>query len=237
MATVKEAAWDYIEKLFKFDCNDLSDFTVTCSGRKWRVHKLVLCAQSSYFQKLCTGEFEEAAKGIADLKGEEPDEINTMLEFCYTCRYTDDNVAEADRMPLAIRTIITADKYEVLLLKEQAVERFRNLARGPPAGDGFSRAVRLIYDNALDNEQDEIQSLVIELANAQYDTLMRTDDGFKTLLEEYGAFSAATIAQIKASTSSQDKSWQPFSCPQQLDYFADLRFDGCPFCSTSQPGH
>lgn len=35
-----------------------SDFTIHCGDRAWKVHKLIICSQSEYFQRLCDGAFE-----------------------------------------------------------------------------------------------------------------------------------------------------------------------------------
>lgn len=36
----------------------LSDLTVSCGGRKYRVHKAIVCAQSPFFDRACAGSFK-----------------------------------------------------------------------------------------------------------------------------------------------------------------------------------
>lgn len=37
---------------------DLSDFTITCGGHKWPVHRLCLSLHSSVLAKACNGDFK-----------------------------------------------------------------------------------------------------------------------------------------------------------------------------------
>jgi BTB/POZ domain len=39
------------------DCARFSDFTIVCDGYEFKVHKVILCADSHYFERLCTGSF------------------------------------------------------------------------------------------------------------------------------------------------------------------------------------
>ena len=39
-----------------FLTTDLSDLTITCGDRKWKVYKLAMSANSTFFKKACTGE-------------------------------------------------------------------------------------------------------------------------------------------------------------------------------------
>ena len=34
-----------------------ADFTIACGDREWKVDKGILCAESEFFEKLCTGPF------------------------------------------------------------------------------------------------------------------------------------------------------------------------------------
>ena len=35
-----------------------TDFTITCGGREFKVHRVVLCAQSKFFARMCEGDFK-----------------------------------------------------------------------------------------------------------------------------------------------------------------------------------
>jgi hypothetical protein len=34
------------------------DLTIKCGDRKWRVHKMIVCSQSTYFADLCDGKIK-----------------------------------------------------------------------------------------------------------------------------------------------------------------------------------
>ncbi|KAL5115328.1 hypothetical protein ACEQ8H_006773 [Pleosporales sp. CAS-2024a] len=64
-----------------------SDLTITCGDDVHKVHKLVVCARSGFFQ--CAERFgKEAESGVIDLPEDEPAIIKLLLEFLYTSEYT-----------------------------------------------------------------------------------------------------------------------------------------------------
>ena len=40
------------------ETSEFSDFTIVCEEYEFKTHKLVLCAESHYFWKLCKGHFK-----------------------------------------------------------------------------------------------------------------------------------------------------------------------------------
>ncbi|KAL8634752.1 MAG: hypothetical protein Q9228_007678, partial [Teloschistes exilis] len=61
-----------------------TDLTITCRGRDYYCHKLVVCTQSKFFEAACTHGFTESVTSKVDLSTEEPYLINLMLEDLYT---------------------------------------------------------------------------------------------------------------------------------------------------------
>lgn len=39
-----------------------SNFTITCRGREWKVHKEILSAETDFFEAMCFGKFEVCRK-------------------------------------------------------------------------------------------------------------------------------------------------------------------------------
>lgn len=37
---------------------EFSDFTVRCGSDAWKVHRVIVCSQSKWFQAACTGDFQ-----------------------------------------------------------------------------------------------------------------------------------------------------------------------------------
>lgn len=44
-----------------YNSHAFSDFTVVCGERRWKVHKLVVSANSKYIHKACAGEFRASS--------------------------------------------------------------------------------------------------------------------------------------------------------------------------------
>ncbi|KAH7037547.1 uncharacterized protein B0I36DRAFT_380724 [Microdochium trichocladiopsis] len=60
-----------------------SDCVVTCGVDEYRLHKVVLCSQSSFFDRA----FSEKETGRVELREDCPQTINAMIEFLYTGDY------------------------------------------------------------------------------------------------------------------------------------------------------
>lgn len=40
-----------------YETRYFSDLTIVCGDREWKMHRSVVCFQSEFFMKACTGEF------------------------------------------------------------------------------------------------------------------------------------------------------------------------------------
>ncbi|KAL1955400.1 hypothetical protein VTO42DRAFT_8620 [Malbranchea cinnamomea] len=72
-----------------------SDFTLTCGGRVFHVHRAVVCPQSPFFEAAVNGNFAEAHSKNVTLH-EDPETIERMLSFMYNRGYD-----QAGRQPHA----------------------------------------------------------------------------------------------------------------------------------------
>lgn len=59
-----------------------SDVTLCCQGEVWRLHKLVLCASSSHFEKLL-GMLPPGQTPIVVLDGPHPQDVGSLIHFIY----------------------------------------------------------------------------------------------------------------------------------------------------------
>ncbi|KAK4443089.1 hypothetical protein QBC34DRAFT_431077 [Podospora aff. communis PSN243] len=66
-----------------FETGFLSDCTVKCGDRVWKLHKLILCANSKFFKAAFTGGFEEANTGELVLRELDPAKVDDALRFVY----------------------------------------------------------------------------------------------------------------------------------------------------------
>ncbi|XP_064121450.1 modifier of mdg4-like isoform X1 [Macrobrachium nipponense] len=59
-----------------------TDVTLCCQGEVWRLHKLVLCASSSHFEKLL-GALPPGQPPIVVLDGPHPQDVASLIQFIY----------------------------------------------------------------------------------------------------------------------------------------------------------
>ncbi|XP_068230207.1 longitudinals lacking protein, isoforms H/M/V-like isoform X2 [Palaemon carinicauda] len=59
-----------------------TDVTLCCQGEVWRLHKLVLCASSSHFEKLL-GALPPGQSPIVVLDGPHPQDVASLIQFIY----------------------------------------------------------------------------------------------------------------------------------------------------------
>lgn len=68
---------------------DYSDITIKFSGREIPCHKLIICTQSKYFEKLCGkgSHFAESDQKIVELKEDDPDAVVGIIRQLYFGSY------------------------------------------------------------------------------------------------------------------------------------------------------
>lgn len=63
---------------------EFTDFTITVSGKEFKIHKMVLAAQSSVFKKMFTDDAEEAVQSFSGIKNFSVETFEAFLDFFYT---------------------------------------------------------------------------------------------------------------------------------------------------------
>nr|OQO17401.1 hypothetical protein B0A51_15854 [Rachicladosporium sp. CCFEE 5018] len=117
-----------------WDQREYSDITIKFSGKTIFCHKIVLCRFSEYFKKQCGpgSRFAEASLKEIELKDDDPEALEALLEYLYQIEY-DSSHDKSWRFYLALGT--AADKYLLLALKDEAFQRLEyvisNLKKTP----------------------------------------------------------------------------------------------------------
>ncbi|KAK4550170.1 hypothetical protein LTR36_003137 [Oleoguttula mirabilis] len=107
-----------------------SDLVIVCGERNWKAHRSIVCTQSDFFMKACTGKFKEATERKIDLGDDNPDAVPAMLQYLYKREYSNDDAVAAGT-PVAllhVRVYNLADKYDIASLKDHTLARFKLIA-------------------------------------------------------------------------------------------------------------
>jgi len=211
-----------------FHSSKYSDLIIRCEGQKFKVHKAIVCGQSSFFSKACDGEWKEAVEGVIELKGDDAGVVGAMLHFMYTFEY-DSGGSEISPMLFHVRVYSIAEKYEVSALKLAAKNKFNEVVTTCWDMDDFSHVINEIYGSTPPQDRG-LRDIVVEVAHAHIVALLKKDD-FNNALQETLGF-AADLAQLLAKTMKTYKCptpncgrhWQAILSPG-ITYY-------CLFCGT-----
>ena len=73
-----------------FESGDYHDFVVRCGAKEFKVHRNIICPQSSVLRTLCDPLWKEGTEGCATLSDQDPDIVALALRFLYTGHYDTD---------------------------------------------------------------------------------------------------------------------------------------------------
>ncbi|KAJ5991369.1 hypothetical protein N7522_011576 [Penicillium canescens] len=120
------------------DSGKYSDLMISCEGRNFKVHRAIVCSQSSFFDAAVKGGFKEASLSQVDLPDDELATIHRVISFLYVQDYgeTDDldfakaasreNIDPHAAMWNNLRVFMAADKFDISPLKSLARTRLLN---------------------------------------------------------------------------------------------------------------
>lgn len=137
---------------------------------------------------------------------DDPNIIHAVLHYFYHFDYDIecvDGSGTLSGMPFNIRVFALAQKYDIEPLMVLAKKYFNadadDVADGESVGDGFSRAVKLFYEETADCEshQKTLHDDMVRFAKTHFKTLMEEDPGFKTVMQEVGGFAADVAAALE----------------------------------------
>ncbi|KAF2220518.1 BTB/POZ protein [Elsinoe ampelina] len=123
------AEGEAIPKYFKNQ--SFSDVTIILQGRKIPAHRVVLAAESSFFDKLFTGSFKDSSASELSLEHDDPDAMEELIRFMYTQNSDGiDTHFGSFAIDKLCKLITVADKYGVARLRNVALRELLNILRG-----------------------------------------------------------------------------------------------------------
>ncbi|KAG8162598.1 hypothetical protein KVR01_008363 [Diaporthe batatas] len=67
---------------------NFADAVIICKGKTWKVHRLILRSGCVWFDKAFANNWKEAQTGRVQLQDQQPEQIDDLLKFIYTGRFT-----------------------------------------------------------------------------------------------------------------------------------------------------
>ncbi|KAF2085251.1 hypothetical protein K490DRAFT_67899 [Saccharata proteae CBS 121410] len=193
-----------------------SDLTVQCEDREFKVHKVIVCGQSSYFSKMCDGDWKEAVEGLIKLVDDDPCVVDAMLHFLYNNDYNGSGNQDGRVSPLLFNTLVysIADKYDIRSLKQTSLEKFRKAVAVAWELDDFPHAVAEVYSTTPASDRG-LRDIVVHFSHRNVDHLMKKQP-FVKMVEDTAGFAGDLVKKVLESEASI----RHYRCPSCEDIWS-----------------
>ncbi|KAI9812333.1 MAG: hypothetical protein M1827_004782 [Pycnora praestabilis] len=173
-----------------------SRFTAELSReREFKVHRSVVCSQSSFFSAACDGPFVEATSRKIDLEDDDPIMVEKMLSYLYKFNYGLQRATPTEStLSSHAKIYALADKYDVQDLKGLAQTKFAAEVKDGWNDEAFSIAIREVYGSTPESDMG-LRSIVSQSAKKNIKALMDRGE-FMALLVEVNAFTVELLGAV-----------------------------------------
>ncbi|KAF2094459.1 hypothetical protein NA57DRAFT_80267 [Rhizodiscina lignyota] len=107
-----------------FDNGKHSDVVIRCQWKVFKLHKIVLCSGSKFFQKALEGPFKESHANEIDLSHHDPLLMNQMLRFMYVGNYELPSRPQVSHVGYHAAMYALGDEYDIQTLQDLALTHY-----------------------------------------------------------------------------------------------------------------
>ncbi|MCJ1435433.1 hypothetical protein MMC27_004806 [Xylographa pallens] len=156
------------------------DLVIRCQDREWKVHRVVICLRSKFFEKACDGNFQEGRTGEITLAEDDAEVVDRVIDYLYRLDYDDKpktaNVESSDG-PLVMNANVyaIAHKYEIRSLKKVARRKTMEALETNPNHKSFSSAVDIVWTTTPLHDRG-LRDLFLPVIVENQKTLREKDD-------------------------------------------------------------
>ncbi|CAK1364431.1 hypothetical protein CB0940_08116 [Cercospora beticola] len=152
-----------------------TDLEVHCGRQIWKVHRIVVCSQSTFFERAVEGGFAEATTGVVNLVEDDAFAVQALLQYFYSGDYlwqptfSSPDGVENNPGPLAFAVAVhtIAEKYEVRPLMSLAMAKSKALIGTNWQRADFVDAVEAIYEIPPEKTK-EMRERLVEIVSKNY---------------------------------------------------------------------
>ena len=223
-----------------FNEKAFSDITIKFADREIPCHKVTLCSNSEYFRKLLGPDspFAESEQKAIELHEDDPEALYAALAFLYGRDHNnpDDELDDRETQKVVQDTVfqlmlcITADKYELLDLKKEAFEAFRNAAFTLVHVKEIINILRLVEDYGLETEAP--YKRFVESVIDKHRVALLRDEEYRAVLDTNKTLMWSLVDSLLTSVDAGSKSvWLCRTC---LHHYGRLYTGKCAVCYTER---
>ncbi|KAK8158474.1 hypothetical protein IWX90DRAFT_1527 [Phyllosticta citrichinensis] len=173
------------------DSGHFSDLQISCSdGTTYKVHKIILCAQSPFFMNALNPEsnFKEAQTNKVPLEHDEPFAVKALIEYFYRSEYTDIDAPINELLLFHVHIYAIGETYGVQGLKKLACDRFETVVAGKTFGElDLPTAIKTIYTTTVGTDKG-LREKAVAIARADVKVVVKLK-GFREMMDECAQFS------------------------------------------------
>ncbi|KAK4107255.1 hypothetical protein N656DRAFT_785464 [Canariomyces notabilis] len=198
-----------------YSSGEYSDLVISCGGKKYHVHRAIVCTQSKFLAAACRIGLKEAQEGKIDLPDDDPRLVQIMVHYLYHFDYdvkpqyegmgfdgsvtnrdeTDANEPMRDVVVTHAKVYALAEKYLIRGLKAVALRRFKASAAHSWLGiNDFLQAVHEVYTSTIEDDRG-LRDIVVETLYKHSEWLDREE--MRDVLRAFGALTYDLVIYMR----------------------------------------